>query len=88
MFVDADKRNNPAYLEAALGLMRPGAVLVADNVVRRGAIANAAAGDATIDGIRRFLEMAAADARLSATVVQTVGAKGYDGFLLAVVEGA
>jgi predicted O-methyltransferase YrrM len=88
VFVDADKRNNPAYLEAVLGLIRPGGVLVADNVVRQGAVVRAAPGDATIDGIRRFLEMIAADARLSATVVQTAGSKGHDGFLLAVMEGA
>ena len=88
VFVDADKRSNPAYLDAVLGLVGPGAILVADNVVREGAVVRAAPGDATIDGIRRFLEMTAADERLSATVVQTAGSKGHDGFLLAGVGGA
>ncbi|HEV2756624.1 MAG TPA: O-methyltransferase [Actinomycetota bacterium] len=85
VFVDADKKSNPLYLEAVLRLTRPGSVVVADNVVRGGSLARGDTGDATIAGLRRFLEMIAADARLTATVVQTVGSKGHDGFLLAVV---
>jgi predicted O-methyltransferase YrrM len=85
VFVDADKANNPGYLTWALELTRPGSVIVADNVVRGGAVAAAGPGDATIEGVRRFLEMMGADPRVDATVTQTVGAKGYDGFALAVV---
>ena len=85
VFIDADKPNNPAYLAAALELTRPGSVIVADNVVREGAVARPGTGDATIDGVRRFLEMLATDPRVDATVTQTVGAKGHDGFALAVV---
>jgi predicted O-methyltransferase YrrM len=92
VFIDADKANYPGYLEWSLKLSRPGTLIVADNVVRDGAILDPAAydperGDANIRGVRRFYEMLAAEPRLSATAIQTVGDKGYDGFVLAIVDG-
>jgi predicted O-methyltransferase YrrM len=88
IFIDADKRSNPEYLGWALELSRRGSVIVADNVVRGGAVA-ARDGDSdpTIQGVRRFYELLAADPRVSATAIQTVGAKGHDGFAIAVVTG-
>lgn len=83
--IDADKRTNPEYLGAVLKLSRPGTLIVADNVVRDGAVADGDEADPTVDGIRRFYELVAADPRLSATVVQTVGVKGWDGFALVLV---
>jgi predicted O-methyltransferase YrrM len=83
VFLDADKANNPAYLEAALELTRPGALIVADNVVRDGAVVDGASDDPSVRGVRRFLELLAADPRVDATAIQTVGAKGWDGFALA-----
>ena len=85
IFIDADKRSNPAYLEWALALSRPGTLIVADNVVRGGAIADPDDPDPSVQGVRAFLEALAAEPRLRATVIQTVGAKGHDGFALAVV---
>ncbi len=87
IFVDADKPNNPHYLEWALKLSRPDTLLVFDNVVRDGAVADAASPDPRIQATRRLFEIMGADPRLDATVVQTVGAKGYDGFALARVRG-
>lgn len=86
VFIDADKPGNPQYLEWALALTRPGAVIVVDNVVRKGAVADAASTDPDVVGVRRCLEMIAANPRLSATAIQTVGGKGYDGFALALVS--
>jgi predicted O-methyltransferase YrrM len=86
IFIDADKPNNPSYLEWALALSRPGTVIVADNVVRDGAVVDARSTDANVLGIRRFTELVAASPRLSATAIQTVGSKGYDGFALAIVN--
>ncbi len=86
IFIDADKPNNPAYLELSLQLSRPGTVIIGDNVVREGEVANAMSSDARVQGVRSFLEMMSADPRLSATAIQTVGSKGYDGFSMAVVE--
>ena len=83
VFLDADKANNPAYLEHALRLTRPGSAIVADNVVRAGAVVEAAAADASARGVRRFLDRLSADPRVDATAIQTVGAKGWDGFALA-----
>jgi predicted O-methyltransferase YrrM len=83
IFIDADKPNNPAYLELSLKLSRPGTVIVGDNVVRDGAVANSASTDANVLGVQRFFDLIAANPRLSATAIQTVGSKGYDGFLLA-----
>ncbi|WP_312242287.1 O-methyltransferase [Pantoea sp.] len=85
-FIDADKRNNPHYLRWALKLARPGSVIIADNVVRSGRITNAGSGDANIQGLRQFLRLAGEDPCLSATAVQTLGGKGWDGFFLAIVE--
>jgi len=87
VFVDADKASNPQYLDAALELSRPGTLIVADNVVRDGAVADPRSDDATIVGLRRFFELLAAEPRVSATAIQTVGAKGWDGFALALVTG-
>jgi predicted O-methyltransferase YrrM len=92
IFIDADKKNNPGYLEWSLRLSRPGTLIVADNVVRGGAILDArGGGDATlgeegVQGVRRFYELLAEEPRLSATAIQTVGAKGHDGFALALVN--
>jgi predicted O-methyltransferase YrrM len=85
VFIDADKAGYPDYLTAALQLSRPGTVIVADNVVRGGRVADAASTDPDIRGLRRYIDMVAAEPRLSATALQTVGEKGYDGFALALV---
>jgi predicted O-methyltransferase YrrM len=84
VFIDADKPSNPDYLAWALRLTRAGSVIVADNVVRDGRVVDPG-GDASVQGVRRFLERVAAEPRLSATALQTVGSKGYDGFALALV---
>jgi predicted O-methyltransferase YrrM len=86
IFIDADKRSNPEYLDEALRLSRPGTLIVADNVVRAGAVADPAADDDSVTGVRRFLELVGAHPRLDATAIQTVGAKGWDGFALALVR--
>jgi predicted O-methyltransferase YrrM len=83
VFIDADKAGNAAYLAAALELSRPGTLIVADNVVRGGAILDGE--DPSAVGVRRFFDLIAAEPRLRATAIQTVGEKGYDGFALAVV---
>ncbi|HUD14281.1 MAG TPA: O-methyltransferase [Terracidiphilus sp.] len=85
IFIDADKQSYPEYLRWALKLSRPGTVIVADNVVRQGKVVDPDSDDPNVQGVRRFTELVAAEPRLSATVLQTVGVKGYDGFLLAVV---
>lgn len=86
VFIDADKPSNPAYLEGALGLARPGTLIVVDNVVRNGAVADAGSTSAEIVGVRSMVEQIAANPRLTATAIQTVGIKGYDGFALIRVE--
>lgn len=86
VFLDADKPSNPEYLRLALRLSRPGTVIIGDNVVRSGGILDPESDDPSIQGTRRFHELLAADPRLDATVVQTVGSKGYDGFALALVR--
>ncbi|MCW2995870.1 MAG: O-methyltransferase family 3 [Conexibacter sp.] len=86
VFLDADKQRNPEYLEWALRLTRPGSLIVADNVVRDGELANAASEDPRVQGIRRFTELLGAASNVTATAVQTVGSKGWDGFALALVE--
>ena len=88
VFLDADKPSNPEYLQLALELTRPGSVIIGDNVVRSGGILDPDSDDASIQGTRRFHELLAADPRLDATVVQTVGSKGYDGFALALVRAS
>jgi predicted O-methyltransferase YrrM len=85
VFVDADKAGNPEYLGWALELTRPGSMIVADNVVRGGAVVDPESSDPSVRGVRRFLELVAAEPRLSATAIQTVGVKGHDGLALALV---
>jgi len=85
IFLDADKAENPEYLRWALELSRPGTLIVADNVVRDGAILEGSSTDPRVQGIRRFFELLAAEPRVSATAIQTVGSKGWDGFALALV---
>ncbi len=87
IFIDADKPGYPDYFTWSMRLARPGTLIVADNVVRDGAVADAASADPNVQGARRLLALMAADARVSATVLQTVGGKGYDGFALALVLG-
>lgn len=84
-FIDADKPNNPEYFSWALRLSRPGSVIVVDNVVRGGAVADETNDDPRIRGTRRLFDVMAAEPRVTATTVQTVGAKGYDGFTIALV---
>lgn len=85
IFIDADKPNNPYYLAWALKLSRPGTLIIADNVVRDGAVIEDSNVDQSVQGIRGFYELLATEPRVSATAIQTVGSKGYDGFALAVV---
>jgi predicted O-methyltransferase YrrM len=85
VFIDADKPGNPEYLSWALRLTRAGSLVVVDNVVRDGAVADAASDDAGVVGSRRCLEAMGADPRLAATAIQTVGVKGYDGFAVGLV---
>ena len=81
-----DKPNNSAYLRWALLLSRPGTVIIADNVVRGGAVIDAASPDARVHGVRDMLALIAAEPRLDATALQTVGSKGWDGFAIAIVK--
>lgn len=84
-FIDADKINSPSYFAWALDHSRPGSLIVADNVVRDGRLADAGSDDEAVQGQRRLHELIAAEPRVSATTIQTVGSKGYDGFTLALV---
>jgi predicted O-methyltransferase YrrM len=86
IFIDADKPNIPAYFTWALQLARPGGVIIVDNVVRKGALADPADPDPAVQGVRRLHEMLAAEPRISATTLQTVGVKGYDGLTIAFVN--
>jgi len=88
VFIDADKVNTPNYFAWALDRTRPGGLIVADNVVRRGTLADASDPDEATQAQRRLHEMLADEPRVSATTIQTVGVKGYDGFLIALVEPA
>jgi predicted O-methyltransferase YrrM len=85
-FIDADKSSNADYFRWAVQLSRPGAVVMVDNVVRGGAVTDADSDDPSVVGTRRLFEAVAAEPRVSATAVQTVGSKGHDGFLLAVLD--
>lgn len=85
IFIDADKSGYPEYLQWSLKLSRPGTLIIADNVVRDGKVIDPHDSDPNIQGVRRFTDLVAAEPRLSATVLQTVGSKGYDGFAVAVV---
>ncbi|XXX81224.1 O-methyltransferase [Sorangium sp. So ce134] len=85
IFIDADKPSNPDYFAWALKLSRRGSVIVVDNVVRRGAVIDPESADPNVQGVRRFYELLAAERRVSATAIQTVGTKGYDGLAIALV---
>jgi predicted O-methyltransferase YrrM len=87
IFIDADKPNNAGYFQWALKLSRPGSVIVVDNVVREGKVADPDGADEDALGVRQMVDLIAAEPRVSATAIQTVGCKSYDGFLLAVVNG-
>ncbi|MFF3627939.1 O-methyltransferase [Streptomyces sp. NPDC002164] len=87
VFIDADKPSNPDYLAWSLRLTRPGSLIIADNVVRDGEVVDGGSDDPKVRGVRRFTELVAAEPTLSATALQTVGAKGYDGLMLALVTG-
>ena len=88
VFVDADKKSNPDYVRAALGLTRPGGVIVVDNVVREGRVADPDDTSPDVLGTRATYDLLAAEPRLDATALQTVGSKGYDGFAIALVSEA
>jgi predicted O-methyltransferase YrrM len=85
VFIDADKASGDVYFRAALGLSRLGTVIVVDNVVRKGDVVDAESDDPNVLGIRRLTELLASERRVSTTAIQTVGSKGYDGFVLALV---
>ncbi|HKA66723.1 MAG TPA: hypothetical protein VKG03_02325, partial [Solirubrobacterales bacterium] len=87
VFIDADKVNTPNYFAWALDHSRPGSLIIADNVVRGGTLAEAASDDPATQAQRRLHEMLAAEPRVTATTIQTVGSKGYDGFTIALVDG-
>ncbi|MGR4048173.1 O-methyltransferase [Kosakonia cowanii] len=86
IFIDADKPNNPNYLKWALHYSRPGTLIIGDNVVRDGEVTNPSSTDDRVQGVRTFIEMIGDNPRLTATAMQTVGAKGWDGFTLAWVN--
>ncbi len=86
IFIDADKPSNPDYLRWALRYSRPGTLIIGDNVVRDGEVTNPRSDDARVQGVRTFIEMLGEDPRLTATAIQTVGVKGWDGFTLAWVN--
>ena len=83
IFVDADKPSYPLYLPLAVDLSRPGTLIIADNIVRKGAVVDPDSSDERVRGVRRYNELVASHPRLDATLLQTVGVKGYDGFTLA-----
>jgi predicted O-methyltransferase YrrM len=86
VFIDADKEHNADYVQAAIGLARPGALIVVDNVVREGRVLDDSSSDASVRGTRRLNDMLANEPRLEATAIQTVGAKKWDGFIVAIVR--
>jgi predicted O-methyltransferase YrrM len=86
IFIDADKPGYPTYFEWAMKLARPGSVIIADNVVRDGAVIDSSSVDPLVQGVRRFNELVAAEPRADATAIQTVGSKGYDGFAIVLVS--
>jgi predicted O-methyltransferase YrrM len=86
VFIDADKPNIPAYFEWSVTLSKPGSVIIVDNVVRNGGLLDESGQNADVVGVRRLHEVLAADTRVTATTIQTVGSKGYDGFTLALVK--
>ncbi|HJT03514.1 MAG TPA: O-methyltransferase [Pseudonocardiaceae bacterium] len=88
VFIDADKEHNADYFAASVSLTRPGGVIIVDNVVRGGAVLDAGSDNSAVQGARRLIETISATPSVSATAVQTVGAKGYDGFAIALVGGS
>jgi predicted O-methyltransferase YrrM len=88
IFIDADKPGTPGYFQWAVKLARRGTLIIVDNVVREGEVLDAASEDASVQAMRRFFELAAADPRVAGTAIQTVGAKGHDGFALLLVTSA
>jgi predicted O-methyltransferase YrrM len=88
IFIDADKENTPRYFTWALELSRPGSIIITDNVIRDGALLDASNRDPRIEGMRQFHELLRDESRVSATTIQTVGSKGYDGFNVALVNAA
>lgn len=86
VFIDADKPNNPNYLEHAMRLSKPGTIIICDNVIRSGAVLATDGADANVVGARAALSFIGGDARLDGTAIQTVGSKGYDGFTIAIVK--
>lgn len=87
VFIDADKVNTAAYFQWALKLTRRGSLIITDNVVRNGAVADAASQDKNVQGVRHFNDVMAAEPRVTAIAIQTVGSKGYDGLAIALVTG-
>lgn len=87
IFIDADKPNNPQYLKWALELSRPGTVIIGDNVVRNGHIIDDC-DDLSVQGVRQFIDLLSEESRIDSTAIQTVGSKGYDGFVLGIVKNA
>jgi len=88
IFIDADKSGLPDYFSWSLKLSRPGSIIIIDNVIRDGAVIDATSTDPDVQGVRRMNEMIAAEKRVTATAIQTVGIKGYDGFAIARVKTA
>ena len=86
VFIDADKKNIPEYFQLALRLSKPGTVIVVDNVVREGQLADASSTDEAVQAVRRFHELLSRERRVSATTLQTVGVKGYDGLTIVLVH--
>lgn len=86
IFIDADKQNNPGYLKWALELSKPGTVIIMDNVVRNGKVIENSSDDPNVQGIRQFVDLLAKEPRIDSTAIQTVGSKGYDGFVIGVVK--
>ena len=87
IFIDADKVNTAAYFDWAVRLAHPGSLIIVDNVVRKGAVVDPGSSDPNVQGVRRFYQQLADDSRVSATAIQTVGSKGYDGLAIALVTG-
>lgn len=85
IFIDADKASHADYFAWAVQLARPGSLIIADNVVRNGAVVDASSGDPSVEGVRLLFERLASEPRVDATAIQTVGSKGYDGFAVALV---
>lgn len=86
VFIDADKEHNADYFAASVSLTRPGGVIIVDNVVRGGDVIDERSEDSAVQGTRRLIEAISTEPSVNATAIQTVGAKGYDGFAIAILE--